>query len=96
MQETGLSLDARLRVCEHLLGEASPVAAPATVLTPQHWQHDKALLVKLVQLRCEELGLQLSEAEARLQQSLEEQARQRQVRDGVTCWGCPCCDRPLC
>ena len=73
-------MDARLRVCEHLLGEAAtPPASPATVLTPQHWQHDKALLVKLVQLRCEELGLQLCEAEARLQQRLEEQAQRSQV-----------------
>ena len=79
MQETGLSLDARLQVCEHLLSEAGPVAPAATVLTPQHWQHDKALLVKLVQLRCEELSLQLAESEARLQQSLAEQAQRSQV-----------------
>ena len=84
LQETGLELGARVRVCELLLedgGQPLPAA-----LTPQQWGADKALLVRLVQLRCQDLVEQLGAAEARLQDVIS--AAAAEVLPSVHfCWG---------
>ena len=67
MQEAGLDLAARTKVCEHLLAADT---APAAGAIPQAWTSDKALLMLLMQLRCQELTEQLSACEARLQDAI--------------------------